>query len=70
MGFSWTLDKEKGEWFGSRFFEGGWLIEGMVDKKDIISYFNGRKEQEVIVLPSQVSDIKVINLGESEGSDE
>jgi len=50
-GISWTLSKEKAEWFRDRFDEkDSKVFEKTIQKKDIIAYFNGRDEQEIIFL--------------------
>lgn len=54
-GISWTLDKEKATWFARRFSE-GYVIQGTVEKKDILAFFNDRKEKEVIISPRNVKE--------------
>lgn len=49
-GFSYTLSKEKAEWFAKRFGKDGKVIERTVNKKDIFAYKNDRNEQEIIIL--------------------
>lgn len=49
LGLSWTDDKSKAEWFMNRFGSKGYLLEVVVDKKDILAYFNSRNEKEVVV---------------------
>ena len=62
-GYSWTLSKQKAEWFVERnkYFgdKDAYLMEKVVDKKDVFAYINGRKEKEVIIIPNNVK----INLG-------
>lgn len=58
-GLSWTVDRSKAEWFARRFsvlahLGVPWVLEGTVRKKDVLAYFNGRKEKEVVVDPSLV----------------
>ena len=61
LGISWTLDEEKGKWFRNRFFrKQRYLFEGLVDKKDIIVYLKSRGEEEVIINPINIKDIKKI----------
>ena len=42
IGFSWTLDKQKGEWFGNRFSSLGdcYLLETKVETRLIMYYLN------------------------------
>lgn len=46
---SWTLDYDKAHWFATRFDKEGYVFEAMIDKKNIIAYFNDRNEDEVII---------------------
>lgn len=50
-GLSWTLDLKTAKWFANRFGRGK-VITKLVNKRDILAYFSGRGEQEVIILPS------------------
>ena len=58
-GLSWSINKNRGIWFGRSGVKHGWLISGEVDKKDIISVFNGRNEYEVLVNPLDVRNKKL-----------
>lgn len=51
-GLSWTLDRSRAEWFARRFaFDGPpKLATTQVPKEDVIAYFGGRSEAEVLVL--------------------
>lgn len=51
-GLSWTLDRDKAEWFASRFMQQGEVIERTVERRDVFAYMNGRGEQEIILKPS------------------
>ena len=60
-GLSWTNDKEKAEWFQSRFGEGNCLLKADVPKRNILAYFNGRGEKEIVVdVFSIVNEIEVL----------
>lgn len=48
-GLSWTNDREKAEWFQTRFGEGNCLLRADVPKQSILAYFNGRNERELVV---------------------
>ena len=56
---SWTLDREKAEWFAHRFNEDGTVYEAEIDKQHILALFNGRNESEVIVDPKFLMDIRI-----------
>jgi hypothetical protein len=49
-GLSWTLDKERAEWFANRFDQEGIVIEKAIGKEKIVAYFSGRGEEEIIVI--------------------
>ena len=58
-GLSWTLSKSKAKWFAERFYIKGdrkfgkpVVLEGTIPKTKIVAYFNGRKEDEIVVCPS------------------
>ena len=48
-GFSWTLSKEKAEWFASRFNNHGKVVKRKVHKKDVLAYIDDLGEQEIIL---------------------
>ena len=47
-GISWTLKRDKAEWFANRFSKDGIVLEKEISKSDIIAVFTGRNEFEVI----------------------
>ena len=48
-GLSWTLDKKKAQWFATRYQKDGIVLERTVPKSQIIAYYAGRGESEVIL---------------------
>jgi hypothetical protein len=65
-GVSWTLNKEKGIWFGKRFVEDEQiLLSGKVKKSDIVCYFNTRQEDEVIIDFDDVYEVYITHLNEN-----
>jgi len=54
-GMSWTLEEERAKWFANRFTDQGKVLTATAQKKDLIAYLNGRSEEEIIVLPENVS---------------
>lgn len=60
--YSWTLDKDKAEWFADRFdIENvGLVYRGKVHIDNIKAYFEDRGEEEVIVSPEDVVDVQVV----------
>ena len=65
-GWSWTISREKAEWFGNRFAKelGGIprVATGKIKKSDIIAYFDGREEKEIVCDPKSVADITTERL--------
>ena len=49
-GISWTLKRDKAEWFATRFNKDGVVLEKEIAKRDIIAVFTNRNEFEVVVL--------------------
>ncbi len=48
-GLSWTLDKEKAQFFATRLGKQGIVLEKTVKKNQIVAVLLGRNEQEVII---------------------
>lgn len=60
VGLSWTLDRERATWFAQRSArlhggDHGWLLVGRVRRSNVVAYFTTRSEEEIVVLPEQVS---------------
>jgi hypothetical protein len=50
-GLSWTDDYEKAKWFSNRFNtekEVGYIQKAVVQKKNVLAYFNTRHEKELV----------------------
>jgi hypothetical protein len=56
-GLSWTLSREKAEWFAVRRAGKGYLVEGRVRREDAFALLNGRDEKEIVT--ASVSDKKI-----------
>lgn len=54
---SWSLEYEKADWFAHRFNEDGTVYRARIDKKNILAFFNGRSEAEVIVDPKDLTEV-------------
>ncbi len=59
-GISWTLDREKAEWFATRFTEDGVVYSAKVKSNDILYYISDRGEKEVIVDPKRLMQVERI----------
>ena len=57
-GLSWSTDKARATWFARRWSGGqeAILATGRVKKADVLAYFDGRNESEVVVNPDSVLD--------------
>jgi len=61
-GMSWTLDRKKAEWFRDRFKKlDGKVYEASIKKEEILAYFSGRNESEVIVNPKKLKEVKEVS---------
>ena len=56
---SWTNDYETALWFAKRFHSDGYILQAIVDKKDIIAFFNDRNEHELIIDFTKIKDLKI-----------
>jgi hypothetical protein len=58
-GLSWTTDRDKAVWFAKRFKHLGlgkpMLTTGLARKQDVLAYFTGREESEIVIDPAKVS---------------
>ena len=57
---SWTTDISKAEWFANRFGGNGEVHSAKVNKRDILAYFTGRGESEVVVNFKKLREIQKI----------
>lgn len=56
-GLSWSINKTKAIWFATRFgTKKPMLHSGTVNKSDVIAYFTGRGEDEILVLPNRIKN--------------
>ena len=57
---SWTLDVEKAKWFAKRFGKKPQVYSAKIQKKDVLAYFNGRGESELVLDYSRLYEIERI----------
>lgn len=65
MGLSWTVNHITAKWFARRLSQPDeklYLATGQVDRTDVLAYFDGRSETEVVVLPENVRGIQVTEI--------
>ncbi len=66
VGFSWSIDREKAEWFAHRcgFAEYNasdtLLLVGECRKADVVAHFTRREEEEIVIDPEDVAIIDTI----------
>lgn len=62
-GWSWTVDRERAEWFARRLLHGDkapLISKGRVRRRDVLAYLTGRGEAEIVVDPADVEVISTI----------
>lgn len=64
-GMSWTIDRDKAIWFANRWIrkdDTPKLVTATVEKDDVLAYFDGRGESEIVAQPHNVTikDISVV----------
>jgi len=55
---SWTLSKDKAKWFASRWKSENKVYQAKINKEDIFLYTNERNEDEVVINPTKLKNIK------------
>lgn len=64
---SWTLESDRAVWFAKRHQHKGsaaWVATGKVKKENVIAFFTGRNEAEVVVPWWEVDDLAISEIGE------
>ncbi len=59
-GLSWTLDRDKAAYFATRFGEDGFVVSGTTNKDDVWAYITERREEEIVVSPKMVRDVRLL----------
>ncbi|MFA5259039.1 MAG: hypothetical protein WC402_03100 [Candidatus Pacearchaeota archaeon] len=55
---SWTLSKDKAMWFASRWKNKNNVYQADINKEDVFMYTNDRNEDEVVINPTKLNNIK------------
>jgi hypothetical protein len=61
-GWAWTIDHDKARWFSKRLQEKSdkpRVVHGLVERSNVIAYFTGRGESEIVVDPQHVKTRKL-----------
>ena len=59
-GMSWTIDRNKAEWFARRFGNHSRVLTGRVTRDAVYAFFLGRGESEVVVDPEYITIVDEI----------
>lgn len=60
-GMSWTKNLDTAEWFAHRFDVGdevGYIQQAVARKENVLAYFNGRDEDEIVIHVNDLKDVK------------
>jgi hypothetical protein len=63
-GLSWTRDREMAVFFARRFCSGSrvpLLATGLIEKRDVVAYFGGRGEREIVSMKVSISSVTQLN---------
>ncbi|BAL83505.1 hypothetical protein SELR_17970 [Selenomonas ruminantium subsp. lactilytica TAM6421] len=63
LGLSWTDNREKAEWFKSRFERDGKkgiLLTATIAKKDVLAYINARDEREIVADIRKLKEVQEV----------
>jgi hypothetical protein len=62
LGLSWTVSLKTATWFAYRFPQNGkpTVICGECRKEDVFCYLNDRNEEEIVIDPAMVADIRYV----------
>ena len=64
-GLSWTINEDTARWFANRWEnKKAYMFKGKCFKKDVLAYFNGRGEDELVVSVKNIFNIERINFNE------
>lgn len=61
-GYSWTIDREKAEWFARRRIGAGIVAKTQVHKSVVLAYFSDRKESEVVLDIDYIEGVEITHL--------
>jgi len=59
-GLSWTNSLSTAKWFSQRWQQGGYIRKGIVKKEKILSYFNRRDENELVISPKDILNPEIL----------
>lgn len=57
---SWSLSRNVARFFSERCSVDSYVIEGYVEKEDVLHYTNRRSEEELIILPGKVKEVSIL----------
>lgn len=59
MGMSWTINFDKAVWFSKRYQKRGAVLSATVNKENVLAYFGGRGESEIVIFPEMAHCVRV-----------
>jgi hypothetical protein len=62
LGLSWTLDRSRAKWFAKRLSSDNdvaRVASGKVKKSDVIAFFGGRNEEEIVINPCYIQELTI-----------
>jgi len=65
-GLSWTLSLDKAKWFANRWARKGEVLRAEIPKDAIFMYTNSRGEEEVVVNPFRLQNLKTMEVADVE----
>lgn len=57
-GLSWTTDKERAEWFASRWEWNSAVYKATIAKSDVLAYFGERSEEEIVLDSRKLKNVE------------
>lgn len=54
---SWTLSLDKAKWFANRWGQNNKVVKVLMPKRNILAYFKGRGEEEIVINPKRLTKI-------------
>lgn len=59
-GMSWTVDLDRARWFAGRCETKGYVYKAAILKSDILAYFDGRQEAEIVVNTRKLVGVELL----------
>jgi hypothetical protein len=60
--YSWTLNKDKANWFANRYQKGGKVLQAQIPRDAIYFYTDSRNEKEIVLNPRRLRNVQEIMI--------